>query len=145
MIVGNMLRYFIQVSLSGLWLMEISMEPMQQLMPLMMRRNGVITSPGSNVEALRPPSSLPQTFEEVEWTPWYDTQAPIPPNAQQYLSTCYGEDWTCVAINKCNKPDGGLYKMDPRHCDMPCYAGAHDYPLRTCGSALQRGPTTASF
>lgn len=87
-----------------------------------------------------PARFLPVQFDDMTWQPFYDTKAPIPPNSQEFLDKIYGKSWSCEAFNKCNHPDGALFKKDAEHCRMPLYKGAEDYPLHTCGLSMQRGP-----
>jgi len=87
-----------------------------------------------------PARFLPAQFDDMTWHPFYDTEAPIPPNSQEFLDKIYGENWSCEAFNKCSSPDGALFKKDPKHCELALYKGAEDYPLHTCGLSMQRGP-----
>lgn len=89
-----------------------------------------------------PARFLPAKFDDMTWEPFYDTEAPIPPNSTEFLDKIYGETWRCEAFNKCNSPDGALFKKDPSHCDMALYKGAKEYPLHTCGPSMQRGTVT---
>lgn len=87
-----------------------------------------------------PAKFLPETFSNITWTPFYSTKVPIAPNYEEYLDRVYGKDWNCVALNKCSRPNGALFKKNHWDCNMPVYTGATEYPLRTCGPAMQRGP-----
>lgn len=82
---------------------------------------------------------LPSEFGNMTWEPFYDTVAPAPPNFREFLDGIYGENWRCEAVNKCNEPNGMLFKEDPKHCKYSLYAGAADYPVHTCGPSMQRG------
>merc|ERR1712046_284689 len=84
-----------------------------------------------------PGKFFPAKFSDMTWAPFYTAKAPILPNFKEFLDGVYGAKWSCAAINKCNAPDGTLFKKDPGHCDMVAYKGAKEYPLHTCGLAMQ--------
>eukprot|EP00929_Paragymnodinium_shiwhaense_P065808 TRINITY_DN32969_c0_g1_i1.p1 TRINITY_DN32969_c0_g1~~TRINITY_DN32969_c0_g1_i1.p1 ORF type:complete len:324 (-),score=16.01 TRINITY_DN32969_c0_g1_i1:224-1195(-) len=71
---------------------------------------------------------------------FYCTDVALPRGYETYLSAKYGESWRDVAINKCSKPDGPLYKIDSKHCEScACYNGALSLPVASRPGVYARG------
>lgn len=58
----------------------------------------------------------------------------VPRGYEKYLALSYGADWNATQINKCNNPEGDLFRTDPAKCTWTCYEGAMEFPYKSTPS-----------
>jgi len=75
-----------------------------------------------------------EDFTNLVSVPFYCSEVKVPRGSEHYLDAMYGAGWKTSMINKCNDPEGELFKQEAVRCTWGCYEGAIGEPYKSAPS-----------